>query len=385
MLPPWSNFTRAIMISICLIFSIWLLYTIRPMIGPLIIAALLAYVLNPLVRLVHVRARMRREWAVPTVFFSGLAVLIIIPSILAPTGIRQASRVATYLLNIETQLETTLAQPVHFMGQTLFLGQMLADFIKRTTEMVTPAAEQALLLLETTSTNLIWLLVILAATYSFLLNGDALREWLIGLAPHPAQTDVRHILQEVDGVWRAYIQGTFVLMLIVAIVFTIVWFAIGLPGALILGLLMGLLTIIPDVGPAIGAILSVLVAYFQGSDFLPLSNFWFAVLVFSIYFVLIQIKSIWLRPRIMGRFLQMNEGLILIAILGATVIWGILGALIVVPLMSTVSILAHYVRCRLLHLDPWPQEPTPALLPAPADSPAVAAEKETVGDRLSQS
>ena len=356
MLPPWSNFTRAIMISICLVFSIWLLYTIRPMIGPLIIAALLAYVLNPLVRLVHVRARMRREWAVPTVFFSGLAVLIIIPSVLAPTGIRQASRVATYLLNIETQLETTLAQPVHFMGQTLFLGQMLADFIKRTTEMVTPAAEQALLLLETTSTNLIWLLVILAATYSFLLNGDALREWLIGLAPHPAQTDVRHILQEVDGVWRAYIQGTFVLMLIVAIVFTIVWFAIGLPGALILGILMGLLTIIPDVGPAIGALLSVLVAYFQGSDFLPLSNFWFAVLVFSIYFVLIQIKSIWLRPRIMSSSVRIHPAIIFIAIVGSLSLAGVLTALIIVPVLGSIAVISRYTYFKLFKMDPWADE-----------------------------
>ena len=91
--------------------------------------------------------------------------------------------------------------------------------------------------------------------------------------------------------------------------------------------------------------------------------------VFGIYFVLIQIKSIWLRPRIMGYFLSMNEGLIFVAIIGAVVLWGILGALIIVPLLATMGAIGHYVRCRLLNLDPWPEDVTYATSP-PADLPS---------------
>jgi hypothetical protein len=131
----------------------------------------------------------------------------------------------------------------------------------------------------------------------------------------------------------------------------------------VLGVLTGLLTVIPDIGPAIAALLAVLIAYFQGSNLLSISNFWFAVLVFAIYFVLIQIKSVWLRPRVMKHFLHMNEGLIFVAIIGATVVWGILGALIIVPLMATIGVVGRYVRCRLLHLEPWPENVAPATLP----------------------
>ncbi len=143
----------------------------------------------------------------------------------------------------------------------------------------------------------------------------------------------------------------------------------GLPGALILGFLAGVLTVIPEVGPTMAAILAVLVALFQGSDFLPISNFWFAVLIFGVYFVLIQIKSIWLRPRIMGYFLSMNEGLIFVAIIGAVVLWGILGALLIVPLLATAGGIARYVRARLLNLDPWPEDVTYATSP-PAELPS---------------
>jgi hypothetical protein len=36
-------------------------------------------------------------------------------------------------------------------------------------------------------------------------------------------------------------------------------------------------------------------------------------------------------------------------------VWGILGALIIVPLMATIGKVGRYVRRRLLHLDPWPE------------------------------
>jgi predicted PurR-regulated permease PerM len=71
--------------------------------------------------------------------------------------------------------------------------------------------------------------------------------------------------------------------------------------------------------------------------------------------VLIQFKAVWLRPRVMKHFLHMNEGLIFVAIIGATMVWGILGALVIVPVMATIGKVGHYMRCRLLYLDPWPE------------------------------
>jgi predicted PurR-regulated permease PerM len=304
---------------------------------------------------------------VALVYFSVLATLLIVPSTLAPVAIEQAKGLAGYLINIERQMEAALSQPVIFLGQPLQLGQLLAEFLKSTTDLLNPEVESALSVLETTSISLAWVLIILVSTYYFLLDWERLRDWFIRLAPDEIQPDVRQLLHEMNLVWQAYLHGTFVLMVVVAIVFTLVWLAVGLPGAIILGLLTGLLTIIPEIGPAVAAILAVLVAFFQGSDFLPISNFWFALLIFAIYFVLIQIKVIWLRPRIMKRFLHLNEGLIFVAIIAATVLWGILGALLIIPMLSTAGILGRYLRSRLLHQEPWP-------VTAPATIPAIQVE-----------
>lgn len=365
----WSTFTRAVVAAVSLILLGLFIWVIHPMIEPIIIAVLLAYILHPVVKLVLKGTRLPHTWAVAVVYFSCLTLLIVIPSILAPVAIRQATGLSTYLVQIETELEELLANPIVFLDQEIYLGQLLSNLLELTTESITPGAEGALVIVERTSTSFAWLLVILVSTYYLLLDGERLVAWIVRLVPERTQPDVVRLLKEIDVIWWAYLRGTLVLMLIVAVTFMIVWTAMGLPGALILGLLAGVLTVIPEVGPTFAAILAVLVALFQGSDFLPVSNFWFAVLIFAVYFVLIQIKAIWLRPRIMGYFLNMNEGLIFVAIIGAVVLWGILGALLIVPLLATAGSIAHYVRCRLLNLDPWPEDVTYATSP-PAELPS---------------
>jgi len=351
----WSNLTRTIVIAVVLVLIGWLLYAFQPLVSPLIIAALVAYALNPLVDVVQQRGRLSRKWAVPLVYLVGLTVVVTIISVLAPVVVGRLSSFLTRLVNVETQLEALLNEPIFFAGQELQLGSIVADLLNVTGESLISITEGTRTVLEVTSISLLWLLLVLISVYYFLLDGDKLRGWLVRLAPESAQADIQRLVDEIDVIWRAYLRGTFVLMIVVGVVFTIVWLAIGVSGAIVLGVLTGLLSIIPDVGPAIVAVLAVLMAFFQGSSVLSISNFWFAVLVFVIYFVLIQIKAIWLRPRVMKQFLHMNEGLIFVAIIGATMVWGILGALIIVPLMATVGKIGRYVRRRLLRLDPWPE------------------------------
>jgi predicted PurR-regulated permease PerM len=160
----------------------------------------------------------------------------------------------------------------------------------------------------------------------------------------------------------AYLRGQLLLMIIVGIIFTIVWAIIGLPGALLIGMLTGLFSLVPEVGPVAATIIAVIVALLEGSTHLPLSNFWFAVLVIAIHIVLISFKNIWLRPYIMGRSVNINEGVIFVAILAAVVFQGVLGALIVVPVLASFIIIGRYLRRRLYGLPPFPNQPGEALL-----------------------
>jgi predicted PurR-regulated permease PerM len=110
------------------------------------------------------------------------------------------------------------------------------------------------------------------------------------------------------------------------------------------------------VGPFIGTVVAVIVALLEGSTVLPVSNLVFALIVAATYGVLIAIKNVWLRPFIMGRSVKMHEGLVFVAIIGAVIYGGILGALIVVPVIASLAVIGRYVRSKLLGLPPFPEE-----------------------------
>ena len=58
----------------------------------------------------------------------------------------------------------------------------------------------------------------------------------------------------------------------------------------------------------------------------------------------------------MGRSVQMHEGLVFVAILGAVIYEGVLGALIIVPVIASIGVLGRYIRSRMLGLPPFPEE-----------------------------
>ena len=55
----------------------------------------------------------------------------------------------------------------------------------------------------------------------------------------------------------------------------------------------------------------------------------------------------------MGRSVQMNESLVFIAIIIATILGGIMGALLVVPVLASVILILEYLRRRVLGLPPF--------------------------------
>jgi len=75
-----------------------------------------------------------------------------------------------------------------------------------------------------------------------------------------------------------------------------------------------------------------------------------AGITLATYLVLINLKNFWLRPYVMGRSVHMNEGLVFIAIMAATILEGIMGALLIVPVLATVAVIGEYVRRRVLGL-----------------------------------
>ncbi len=325
----------------------------RQAVNALVVAGFVAYLINPAVLWLMRNTRLSRTAAVNIVYFSALILLAGIPATLTPIFFNEAQLVVQDLLDLTRQLNEMLSKPIEFGGYVFHFEQLAKDLSELRSVILSPLPQELLQLLESTSIGVLWFLVILVSAHLFLSHWPDMRDWLIGLAPPDYQDEVRELYKRIRRVWMAYLRGQIVLMLIVGVVFTIAWMSIGIPGALALGVIAGFFTLIPDVGPFLAAILAVGVALLEGSSWIPLSNLWVAGITLATYLVLINLKNFFLRPYVMGRSVHMNEGVVFIAILIATILEGILGALLVVPLLASVAVVAEYIRRRMLGLPPF--------------------------------
>ena len=366
----WSMPFRYIVGIISFVLLVAFLIYARDAVTNLAIAAFVAYLINPAVVYLTTRTRMQRVAAVNLVYFSAVVLLIGLPATLLPIFADEAQFVIEDILNLANQLRQTLASPIRIGGLVFHLEEWGQSIFQAQNAVLSPIPERTLQLLETTSVGVLWFLVILVSVHLFLSQWPAIRDWLINLAPPPYRPEIEELYNRIRRVWMAYLRGQIVLMLIVGVVFTIAWLILGIPGAFLLGVIAGLFTLVPDVGPFLAMVLAAGVALLEGSTWIPLSNFWVTGIVLIVYLVLINLKNFFLRPYIMGRSVHMNEALVFIAIIIATILKGILGALLVVPLLASVVVIGGYIQRRVLGLPPFENDGTMQFAaPAPTQLP----------------
>ncbi len=360
----WSQPFRFAMGIIVFVSVLVLLFYASEAVTMFVIAAFSAYLISPAVGFLMENTRLSRAAAVNVVYFTALIVLVGIPAALTPIFFDEIRLVAQDLLKLSSDLSNFLLNPIRLGGFVIHLEQVGESLAHFQDNMLSPLPEEALALLETTSINVLWILIILVSVHLFMSEWPRIRNWMIHLAPDAYQDEMRELYSRLREVWMAYLRGQIVLMVVVGIVFTIAWAIIGIPGALVLGVIAGLFTLVPDVGPTIAAVIAIGVALLEGSTWInahpdpTMNKLIVGGITLVTYLVLINLKNFFVRPIIMGRSLHMNESLIFVAILTATILWGILGALLIVPVMASLAVIMEYLRRRILGLTPFEEGDT---------------------------
>lgn len=357
----WSLPLRYMVLGILLILFTAGLWLIRPVTQPLIIAAFVAYLINPAVTLLNRRAKLSRRAAVNISF--SLSVLLLVGAPASMTlFLDELQQIIRDVGDLFNQITVWLSEPYTLVGYRLDFGQLAVRLEEFRATFIPSLAENALQLLEQTSLGALWLIVTMVAVYYFLSEWPNLRERFLRSFPVDFQPEVEELYQHVRAIWMNYLRGQILLMVIVGVVFSIAWAILGIPGALVLGIVAGFLTLIPDVGPFLAAILAAGVALLEGSSWIELPNAGVALIVVAVYLFLIAVKNFWLRPFIMGRSVHMPEPLVFIFIIMATALWGILGALLVIPVIASLAVIFNYLRRRALGMTPFP-DPVPETKP----------------------
>ncbi len=319
----WSPTIRFFLALVGAIAVIWFLIVAQPLIESLVVAALLAYLLDPAVHLFTRRTPLRHQTAATLVYVLFLLVVLSLPAVAGTLALGQFHRLQYDLHEAVGALELALGQPVAILGIP-FDPQAAMNYLAQTAgNAVTAISRSSASILGGVTANLLWGLIILASLYYFLKDGHKIMAFLVGLAPPAERDDAKRLLAEINRVWAIFLRLQLVLFLILTLL-----------------LLLG----------------SLLVIWLFRRGLLPLTPIGVIIVLVAFYTVVQQIDNLWLRPRLIGRKLRLHPGLVFIVLLGALALGGVLAALVAIPLMVSLKIAGSYFHRRLLGLPPWPEE-----------------------------
>lgn len=148
--------------------------------------------------------------------------------------------------------------------------------------------------------------------------------------PQSCRDDMICFFRDIHRVVLRFIQGQFLIAIIIAVIETLGLYLIGMPYAPLLGFVGGLSNIIPYFGPYIGAVPAVVVA-------LTVSP-WKALWTAAIFIIVQQVDNIYLSPRIMKGKLGLHPVTTIMAVIIGGKFFGLLGLMFGVPLAAMIKI-----------------------------------------------
>lgn len=299
---------------------IWVLFAATSLVSSLIIAILLAYLLQPLVVALTKRSRLKWEISVAIIYSLAIITLAIIPIGLGTAAITLFQPLQDRFAIFIVQLEEFLQHPINIIGLTFYPGRLVTMFQSSLTNAFATIPLGSINFLSGATTNLLWGLAIIVSLYYFLKDGPKVKPWLTGLFPEEYQADVLRLLDEIDRIWSVFLRVQLLIFFV-----------------LLLIILAG----------------STLVILLFTSGLIPYSTIGLILLLILVYTLAQQVDNLWLRPHFLGKSLALHPGLVFIGLIGALALSGILGALIIVPLMASIKLLMIYGHRKLLGLPAW--------------------------------
>jgi HAD superfamily hydrolase (TIGR01549 family) len=366
--PQWGRTTKQLAAATLLILAGLLLYGFRSILPTVIIACLFAYVFAPVVGWLSEHLRIRRGLAAILIYLIGLAALATAPAIIVPSILDEVQAFVTNLDVIVNWAITWIDRLEAFeaFGYVIpvpditiptvsFELDKLMALIEGT---ISPIAGGAFSVVMVIASGVGQVSLIVILSFYLLVDTDRVSSAWRGLVPTPYMEEISKLVKQINATWSSFLRGQLVLCLVVGVMVTVVTSALGLRYSIALGIIAGMLEIIPSLGPFLSAIPAVLLALFQGSMYLPLSNLWVAVIVALTYWVVQSIENNLLVPRILGARLNLHPVVVLIGVLGGVTLVGILGAFLASPVLATLRHVLRYMICKLSDIEPFPPPPS---------------------------
>jgi predicted PurR-regulated permease PerM len=337
-----------IILSVFIIGAIlYLLVLLKNVLLPFLIAWLLAYLMQPIVRFFQYGLKIRsRALSIAAMLISMLIVaagivLLLIPSIAAEAEktvelLRQASG-TSYIPFIPTAWQEYIWSNI---DADQILEMLSRDSFGNVIKEIAPRLWSLLTSTVSVIVSIAIVFVIFLYFVFILLDYEKIAEGWLLLLPEKYRPFAAELAADVETSMNRYFRGQSLVALCVGALVAVGFRVIGFPLGVSLGLLIGLLNLIPYL-QAIGLIPMVLLSLLKAAE--TGQNFWIIFGGGLLVLVIVQcIQDLVLVPRIMGKAMGMNPALILLSLSVWGALLGFVGLIIALPL--TTLCLSYYRR-----------------------------------------
>lgn len=350
--------------------SLWLLFEIRVIFPPLVLALMIIYLLNPIVNRLEERRVPRTLGAILTyVVVLGSIVLIVLA--LTPIISSQVSSFSDdwpkFREKTVRSIQSTTASIEDRFGTKINTSQIEcllgaddiqsveapthAECDEATKEFRDRIGAQASRITELGGTILeVLLIFILAPLLALYLIIDLpdLQKDVLNLVPDANREEFAEVGSKIGRAVGGFFRGQLVVAFIVFVLSSLAFRIIGLPFWLVIGGIAGLTNLIPLVGPFIGGGLGFLIG--TVSDGIGLG-----VKAALAALVVQQIDNHLISPNVMRRTVNLHPVTVMLGLLAGGTLAGFWGVLLAVPAIAVTKIvLGHFWTTRVLGLPPTP-------------------------------
>lgn len=321
-----------------------LIYLLAPALTPFAIAALFAYLWDPVVDRLE-RLGLSRNFSVCLVFLLiGMAVVTIVLLVI-PFTERQIAKLLDQLprwlawIQAEAQpwLEQRFGVTLDFADPTKLIEMVKAHWREAggiATRILAKVSASGL-------TVLGWiaqLVLIPVVTFYLLRDWDLLVARINVLLPRRLEPTISRLARESDEVLGAFLRGQLSVMLSLGTLYAIGLWLVGIDVGPLIGMIAGLISFVPYLGAIVGLGMALIAAVVQYQD-------WAHVfMVFAVFGVGQTIEGYVLVPRLVGDKIGMHPVAVIFAILAGGELFGFLGVLLALPAAAVAMVVLRYLH-----------------------------------------
>ena len=338
-------------IAVLAVLALWLL---GPVLTPFVVAAVIAYALTPLVNRLDAlgNGRMPRLLAVIVVellfILTVVGVVMMIVPIMAKELPLLREQAPVLFDSLNNSLKPWLAQfGIHVSLDLSSIKAVVLKYLNANYEEVFRPVMSSIKLGGSLALAVIGnALLIPVALFYLLMDWDNFVAHVLELVPLKLRAGFDSFTDEADGVLGQYLRGQLLVMLIMAVFYSVGMALFGLDLAVPIGIFTGLAMFVPYLGFGIGLILAALAGALQ---FLSIKALVMVAVVFGTGQVL---EGFFLTPRLVGVRIGLHPLAVIFALLAFGQLFGFVGVLVALPasavlLVGIRRLRASYMRSKL--------------------------------------